>query len=80
MCTGSFIIEFDTIIADPQEFLPDEYRKTIQIPIIDDHQWDPTAEFYILLHTPEGDSGLGYPSIAKVSIIDDDSKSLSSPI
>jgi solute carrier family 8 (sodium/calcium exchanger) len=54
--------------------MENEYQKTIAIPIINDLQYEADTEFYIILKNPGGDSGIGEPSIARVTIIDDDGK------
>ncbi|XP_064647544.1 sodium/calcium exchanger 1-like isoform X2 [Lineus longissimus] len=53
-------------------FMENEYRKAIAIPIINDLQYEADTEFYIILKNPGGDGGIGEPSIARVTIIDDD--------
>ncbi|XP_067931552.1 sodium/calcium exchanger 3-like isoform X3 [Watersipora subatra] len=53
-------------------FNSDEYKKTISIPIVNDHEFEPDTDFYIILKNPEGDAGLGDPSVTRVTIIDDD--------
>ncbi|XP_071964302.1 sodium/calcium exchanger 3-like isoform X2 [Antedon mediterranea] len=55
-------------------FAEDESRKSISIPIINDNEYENDMEFYVILKNPEGESveGLGDPSIARVTIIDDD--------
>ena len=58
-----------------QVFNSDEYKKTISIPIVNDHEFEPDTDFYIILRNPEGDAGLGDPSVARVTIIDDDGES-----
>ena len=58
-----------------QVFNSDEYKKTISIPIVNDHEFEPDTDFYIILRNPEGDAGLGDPSVARVTIFDDDGES-----
>lgn len=55
-----------------QVFNSDEYKKTISIPIVNDFEFEPDTDFYIILKNPEGDAGLGDPSVTRVTIIDDD--------
>lgn len=61
-----------------QVFNSDEYKKTISIPIVNDYEFEPDTDFYIILKNPEGDAGLGDPSVTRVTIIDDDGKWYSS--
>ncbi|XP_074650756.1 sodium/calcium exchanger 1-like [Tubulanus polymorphus] len=53
-------------------FEENQFRHTIQIPIINDNQYEPDTEFFIILKNPQGDAGIGEPSITRVLIIDDD--------
>ncbi|XP_070172834.1 sodium/calcium exchanger 2-like isoform X3 [Littorina saxatilis] len=53
-------------------FDENEYRKVITVPIINDNQYEADVDFYILLKNPAGGGGLGDPSIARVTIVDDD--------
>ena len=48
--------------------------KTVTIPIINDNDYEPDKEFYIILKNPEGEAALGDPSIARAMIIDDDGR------
>lgn len=57
-----------------QTFKEDEYRKTISIPIVNDNQFESDVMFYILLKNPTPGTGTGDPSVATVTIVDDDSK------
>lgn len=41
---------------------------------MNDNEFEPDTDFYIILKNPEGESGLGDPSITRVTIIDDDGK------
>ena len=59
-----------------QIFGETEDRKSITIPIVDNNQFDDDTEFYIILRNPLGGRGLGDPSVATVTIIDDDGKLL----
>lgn len=53
-------------------FKETEYQKTVTIPIINDNQYEADVDFYVILKNATGDSGIGDPSIARVTIIDDD--------
>ena len=55
-----------------QTFNENEYRKLITIPIINDNQYEADVDFYVILKNPTGGGGLGDPSIARVTIVDDD--------
>jgi len=57
-----------------QVFQSDEYVKTISVPIVNDFEFEPDTDFYIILKNPEGDAGLGDPSVTRVTIIDDDGR------
>ena len=57
-----------------QLFGDNDYEKQITIPVIDDNQFNPDTEFYVILKNPTGDAYLGDPSVTRVTIIDDDSK------
>ena len=48
--------------------------KTVTIPIINDNDYEPDKEFYIILKNPEGEAALGDPSITRAMIIDDDGR------
>ena len=48
--------------------------KQIEIRLVDDNQYNPGADFYVILKNPRGEAALGDPSVARVTIIDDDSK------
>ncbi|XP_033124004.1 sodium/calcium exchanger 2-like isoform X2 [Anneissia japonica] len=56
------------------DFGENESQKSVSIPIINDNQYENDMEFYVILKSPEGvhAKGLGDPSIARVTIIDDD--------
>ncbi|CAH1797885.1 unnamed protein product [Owenia fusiformis] len=53
-------------------FSETEYRKSITIPIINDNQYEADADFYVILKNAHGGSGIGDPSVTRVTIIDDD--------
>lgn len=53
-------------------FKENEYKKTISVSIINDNQFENDVDFYIILRNPFGGSGLGDPSVARVTIVDDD--------
>ncbi|XP_046340939.1 sodium/calcium exchanger 2-like isoform X13 [Haliotis rufescens] len=53
-------------------FKENEYRKTFSIPIVNDNQYEADVDFYLILKNPQGQSGLGDPSVARVTIVDDD--------
>ncbi|XP_066273845.1 sodium/calcium exchanger 1-like isoform X3 [Branchiostoma lanceolatum] len=55
-------------------FKETEYRKKIKIPIINDNQYQADKDFYVILKSPSPgeDAALGDPSVARVTIIDDD--------
>ncbi|XP_035668339.1 sodium/calcium exchanger 3-like isoform X5 [Branchiostoma floridae] len=55
-------------------FKETEYRKKIKIPIINDQQYQSDKDFYVILKSPapREDAALGDPSVARVTIIDDD--------
>ena len=55
-----------------QVFKENEYRKTIAVSIINDNQFENDVDFYIILKNPNGGSGLGDPSVARITIVDDD--------
>ena len=55
-----------------QVFKENEYKKTISVSIINDNQFENDVDFYIILKNPHGGSGLGDPSVARVTIVDDD--------
>jgi len=57
-----------------QIFTEKSFRETIRIPIINDNQYYPDTDFYVILKHPTGDAALGDPSVTRVTIIDDDSK------
>ena len=57
-----------------QLFGDNDYIQQITIPIIDDNQFNPNTDFYVILKNPSGDVLLGDPSVTRISIIDDDSK------
>jgi len=50
-----------------------ESIKTISIPIINDNQYEADVDFYVILKNAVGqNAAIGDPSIARVTIIDDD--------
>nr|XP_026695085.1 sodium/calcium exchanger 3-like isoform X1 [Ciona intestinalis] len=53
-------------------FPEDTYVQSISIPIINDDQYYPDTDFYVILKNPSGDATLGDPSVSRVTIIDDD--------
>ncbi|KAK7501658.1 hypothetical protein BaRGS_00007089, partial [Batillaria attramentaria] len=53
-------------------FNENEYRKTIQIPIINDDQYEADVDFYVILKNPGGGAGLGDPNITRITVVDDD--------
>ncbi|XP_076803796.1 sodium/calcium exchanger 1-like isoform X1 [Clavelina lepadiformis] len=53
-------------------FTEEDFVQTINIPIINDDQYFPDTDFYIILKNPSNDASLGDPSVARVTIIDDD--------
>ena len=56
-----------------QTFAESESIKTISIPIINDNQYEADVDFYVILKNPVGqNAAIGDPSIARVTIIDDD--------
>lgn len=57
-----------------QVFTENEFKKTITIDIINDNQYEADADFYIILKNAKGGSGLGDPSVTRVTIVDDDGK------
>ena len=57
-------------------FKETEWRKTITVPIVNDNQYESDMDFYLILKNPEGGAGLGDPSVTRVTIIDDDGKSM----
>lgn len=57
-----------------QVFKETEYKKTVSIPIINDNQFENDVTFYIVLKNAEGGAGIGDPSVAMVTIVDDDGK------
>ena len=59
-----------------QVFKATEFQKTITVPIINDNQYEADVDFYVILKNPNGGGGLGEPSIARVTIIDDDGEYL----
>lgn len=59
-----------------QTFEAEETMKTVTIPIINDNDYEPDKEFYVILKNPDGEAALGDPSIARATIIDDDGKCL----
>ena len=62
------------VLAFFQIFNENEDRKSISVPIIDNNQFDDDTEFYIILKNPVGGKGVGDPSVATVTIFDDDGK------
>ncbi|XP_060551495.1 sodium/calcium exchanger 2-like isoform X7 [Ruditapes philippinarum] len=58
--------------SDTLIFKEDEYRKTISIPIVNDNQFENDVMFYVLLKNPTPGTGTGDPSVATVTIVDDD--------
>ncbi|XP_052795074.1 sodium/calcium exchanger 2-like isoform X3 [Mya arenaria] len=59
-------------IGDSLVFKESEYKKTISVPIINDNQFENDVTFYIVLKNPTGGAGIGDPSVATVTIVDDD--------
>ncbi|XP_053406254.1 sodium/calcium exchanger 2-like isoform X4 [Mercenaria mercenaria] len=59
-------------VSDTLIFKEDEYRKTISVPIVNDNQFENDVMFYILLKNPTPGTGTGDPSVATVTIVDDD--------
>ena len=57
-----------------QRFTEDEFTQSITVPIINDNQYAPDTDFYVVLKNITGDAVLGDPSVTRVTIIDDDSK------
>ena len=53
-------------------FKENEYKKTIAINIVNDNQFESDVDFYVILKNPNGGSGLGDPSVARITIVDDD--------
>ncbi|XP_041367224.1 sodium/calcium exchanger 2-like isoform X2 [Gigantopelta aegis] len=53
-------------------FKETEYQKSFSVSIINDNQYEADVDFYIILKNPKGMSGLGDPSVARVTIVDDD--------
>lgn len=53
-------------------FKETEYKKTVSIPIINDNQFENDVTFYIVLKNAGGGAGIGDPSVAMVTIVDDD--------
>jgi len=53
-------------------FGPTETSKMVSIPIVNDQMFEADTDFYLILKNPEGEAALGDPSIARVTIIDDD--------
>ena len=66
------IIHFNSFVL--QVFKENEYKKSVSIPIINDNEFESDVDFYLILKNPEGGAGLGDPSIARVTIVDDDGK------
>ncbi|KAL5004041.1 hypothetical protein ScPMuIL_017497 [Solemya velum] len=59
-------------MQDKLVFTENEFKKTITIDIINDNQYEADADFYIILKNAKGGSGLGDPSVTRVTIVDDD--------
>ena len=55
-----------------QTFNENEYRKLITVPIIKGSEYEADVDFYVILKNPAGGAGLADPSIARVTIVDDD--------
>ena len=55
-----------------QIFKETEYQKSFSVSIINDNQYEADVDFYIILKNPKGMSGLGDPSVTRVTIVDDD--------
>ncbi|XP_077988867.1 sodium/calcium exchanger 1-like [Glandiceps talaboti] len=53
-------------------FKDTEWKKSLSIPIVNDNQYESDMDFYVILKNATGDSGLGDPSVCRVTIIDDD--------
>ncbi|XP_013418432.1 sodium/calcium exchanger 2 isoform X2 [Lingula anatina] len=53
-------------------FAANEYCKTVTVPIVNDNQYEADVDFYVILKNPSAEAGLGDPSVARVTIIDDD--------
>ena len=56
-----------------QVFTEYDFVQQITVPIINDNQYNPDTDFYVILKNPSGDASLGDPSVSRVTIIDDDS-------
>ena len=54
--------------------MEEDFQQKICIPIINDNQYNPDTDFYVILKNTSGDAALGDPSVTRVTIIDDDSK------
>jgi len=48
----------------------------LSIPIINDNQFENDVTFYIVLKNAGGGAGIGDPSVAMVTIVDDDGKNI----
>ena len=57
-----------------QTFTENDFCQKISIPIINDNQYNPDTDFYMILKNPSGNAALGDPSVTRITIIDDDSK------
>ena len=55
-----------------QTFGENEYKKNLSVPIIESHSHEVDLDFYLILKNPQGGGGLGDPSLARVTIVDDD--------
>ncbi|XP_035826094.1 sodium/calcium exchanger 2-like, partial [Aplysia californica] len=55
-----------------QVFQENEYKKTVTVPIINDNQYEADVDFYVILKNPHGGTGIGDPSVTRVTIVDDD--------
>ena len=57
-------------------FTESDFVQKISVPIINDNQYNPDTDFYVILKNASGDASLGDPSVTRITIIDDDSKML----
>ena len=59
-----------------QTFAEDEEKKSLSVPIINDNQYEADVDFYVILKNAAGTAGIGDPSVARITIIDDDGESV----
>lgn len=53
-------------------FKDTEYRQTISLDIINDNQFENDCDFYVILKNATSGTSLGDPSVARITVVDDD--------